>query len=109
MQTVRTFKQFQHSILVFALLSLCPGTAPAQQGHSHETAAQSQLTPSQGALLKVVRENTARFKDVSVAEAEGYSLLFGCVSGPDSGAMGMHFVNLSLVRSEEHTSELQSP
>src|SRR5690242_10095907 len=99
MQTVRTFKQLQHSILVFALLSLCPGTAPAQQGHSHDAAAQSQLKPSQCALLKVVRENTARFKDVSVAEAEGYSLLFGCVSGPDSGAMGMHFVNLSLVAS----------
>ena len=99
MKTVRTFTQFQHSILAFALVSLCPGTTPAQQGHSHETAAQSQLTPSQGALLKVVRDNTARFKDVSVAEAEGYSLLFGCVSGPDSGAMGMHFVNLNLVSS----------
>lgn len=99
MQTVRIVKQFQHSILAFALVGLCPGTTPAQQGHSHETAAQSQLTPSQGALLKIVRENTARFKDVSVAEAEGYSLLFGCVSGPDSGAMGMHFVNLNLVAS----------
>jgi len=30
-----------------------------------------------------------------VAEAEGYSLLFGCVSGPDAGAMGLHYVNLS--------------
>lgn len=99
MKTVRIVKQFRHSILAFALVSLCPGTAPAQQGHSHETAAQSQLTPSQGALLKVVRENTARFQDVSVAQAERYSLLFGCVSGPDSGAMGMHFVNLNLVAS----------
>jgi hypothetical protein len=34
---------------------------------------------------------------VAVAEAEGYHLLFGCVSGPDSGAMGLHYVNLSLV------------
>ena len=29
--------------------------------------------------------------------AEGYALLFGCVSGPDAGAMGLHYVNLSLV------------
>jgi hypothetical protein len=52
-----------------------------------------------GALLSVVRQATARFKDVSVAEAEGYSLQFGCVSGPDSGAMGLHFVNGAIVAS----------
>ena len=44
-----------------------------------------------------VREVTERFKDVNVAEAEGYHLQFGCVSGPDAGAMGMHFVNGPLV------------
>ena len=50
-----------------------------------------------GALIKAVREATERFKDVAVAEQEGYALMFGCVSGPDSGAMGLHYVNLSLV------------
>ena len=50
-----------------------------------------------GALVNVVRDATERFKDVAVAEAEGYALMFGCVSGPDSGAMGLHYVNLSLV------------
>ena len=49
------------------------------------------------ALVRVVRESTERFRDVEVAEAEGYHLLFGCVSGPDSGAMGLHYVNLALV------------
>lgn len=44
-----------------------------------------------------MREATERFHDVSVARAEGYALMFGCVSGPDSGAMGLHFVNLPLV------------
>jgi hypothetical protein len=44
-----------------------------------------------------VREATERFHDVSVAEAEGYVLQFGCVSGSDAGAMGLHFVNASLV------------
>jgi hypothetical protein len=48
-------------------------------------------------LINTVREATERFKDVKVAEAEGYSLMFGCVSGPDSGAMGLHYVNLPLV------------
>ena len=48
-------------------------------------------------LIKTVREATERFKDVRVAEAEGYALMFGCVSGPDFGAMGLHYVNLPLV------------
>ena len=50
-----------------------------------------------GDLITAVRAATERFKDVAVAEAEGYSLMFGCVSGPDYGAMGLHYVNLSLV------------
>jgi hypothetical protein len=48
-------------------------------------------------LVKTVRESTERFKDVAVAEAEGYGLQFGCVSGPDWGAMGLHYVNFPLV------------
>jgi hypothetical protein len=49
------------------------------------------------ALIKTVRESTERFKDVAAAQRAGYGLQFGCVSGPDSGAMGMHFVNFPLV------------
>jgi hypothetical protein len=45
-----------------------------------------------------MRASTERFKDVAVAEAEGYGLLFGCVSGPDYGAMGLRYVNLPLVQ-----------
>jgi hypothetical protein len=62
-----------------------------------------QPTPDQqnkaSALLKIVRDSTERFKDVSVAEAEGYKLQFGCVSGDSEGAMGLHFVNGALVNS----------
>jgi hypothetical protein len=50
-----------------------------------------------GELVRVVREATWRFRDVHQAEAEGYQLLFGCVSGPDDGAMGLHYVNMALV------------
>ena len=59
------------------------------------------MTPRQegkgGALVRTVREATERFQDVEVAKSEGYVLQFGCVSGSDSGAMGMHFVNGKLV------------
>jgi len=98
MKIGRLATQFQHSMMTLVLMGVCPGGALAQDGHSHETTAQpQQLTSAQSALLKTVRENTERFKDVSVAEREGYSLLFGCVSGPDAGAMGLHYVNLPLV------------
>jgi hypothetical protein len=75
----------------------------AQDGHSHIDI--TQPTPQQsrnaGALIKIVRQSTERFKDVTVAEAEGYALQFGCVSGPDSGAMGLHYVNGALVNRGE--------
>jgi len=65
-------------------------------GVSAQGAAHSHGAPT-GDLIKIVREATERFKDVAVAEREGYQLMFGCVSGPDWGAMGLHYVNLSLV------------
>lgn len=48
-------------------------------------------------LVKTVREATARFKDVREAEAADYGLFHGCVSGPEVGAMGIHFANGDLV------------
>ena len=50
-----------------------------------------------GAFVRQVREATERFRDVAVADAAGYKLAFGCVTGDGFGAMGMHFVNMALV------------
>src|SRR5213078_38572 len=50
-----------------------------------------------GALVQAVREATERFRDPAFAGAEGYQPLFGCVSGPERGAMGQHFVNFPFV------------
>jgi hypothetical protein len=76
---------------VFALAAMLPVRGMAQ-GHTSAAAA-----PQTGALVDIVRESTERFKDVAAAEAEGYRPMFGCVSGPDSGAMGIHYVNFPLV------------
>ena len=81
------------AIAVIGAIALWQWPAAAQNGHSHG----SDAAANANALVKVVRDNTERFKDVAVAEAEGYGLQFGCVSGPDSGAMGMHYVNFPLV------------
>jgi hypothetical protein len=67
--------------------------APAPRSADHSS-------PRNGvasALVALVRDASARFRDVTVAEAEGYQLMFGCVSGSEYGAMGLHYVNLSLV------------
>ena len=84
---------FFGSCVAAALASI--GTPSAQKHDQHPVSADASGNPA--ALVKLVREHTERFKDVAVAEAEGYGLQFGCVSGPDSGAMGLHYVNFSLV------------
>ena len=71
---------------------------PRQALGEHADREQSARTkPHAGELVRIVRESTKRFHDVRRAEAEGYHLLFGCVSGPDDGAMGLHYVNMTLV------------
>jgi hypothetical protein len=47
-------------------------------------------------LVQAVRNATAQFTNVNTASAAGYQPLFGCVSGPDQGAMGVHYINLAL-------------
>jgi hypothetical protein len=46
-------------------------------------------------LVQIVRDNTRQFLDVNAAGPAGYGAFLGCVSGPDHGAMGIHYVNLT--------------
>jgi hypothetical protein len=87
-----TVRRFSYAAGLLALVATGSSHAAAQS-HEHTSDAKT----ASGAFVRLVRESTERFKDVSVAEQEGYGLLFGCVSGPDYGAMGMHFVNFPLV------------
>ncbi len=96
-------------MIAFALVNVCFLRAVAQDVHAHAAAAtqdqqtqdqqtqDQQTLDQQSVLLRTVREATERFKDVKVAESEGYHLEFGCVSGDDFGAMGLHYVNDTLV------------
>jgi hypothetical protein len=93
-------KQVRYSMVALTLTTFCAARALAQGGHEHVVTTQHESPDHNNrssALIKIVRESTERFKDVSVAQAEGYVLQFGCVSGSDSGAMGLHFVNGDLV------------
>lgn len=54
--------------------------------------------PDHGAtLIETVRQAASQFKDIEAAKSAGYGLFHGCVSGPQEGAMGVHFVNGDLV------------
>jgi len=64
--------------------------------HDDHGPAQQDLK-NKASLVRIIRESTERFHDVRVAQAEGYALNFGCVSGSDAGAMGLHFVNGALL------------
>jgi len=100
MKTERLAKNWSSILAVTVLTVSAPSLAMAQAAHSHAGPGQELLQDPKskgGALVQTVRDVTERFKDVNVAEAEGYHLAFGCVSGPDAGAMGMHFVNGALV------------
>ena len=91
------------ALLGISLVGAFPREAVGEQARGdhardHGTAAQQgKPKPHAGELVRIVRESTKRFHDINQAKAEGYQLLFGCVSGPDDGAMGMHYVNLQLV------------
>jgi hypothetical protein len=47
-------------------------------------------------LAEAVRQATERFRDVNAAIADGYVQFQGCVSGPEEGAMGVHYSKFSL-------------
>ena len=103
-KTTGALKRLRPILIGISLLGLGVICALAQEGHPHP-GAQAQSSEDKrtdpGALIKIVRESTERFKDVRVAENEGYALMFGCVTGPDSGAMGLHYVNGDILKSNE--------
>jgi hypothetical protein len=102
---METGRLSRHLALVAAIVlvaSAVPARSSAQGHGQHDVAASAQSQTSareRNALVAAVREATARFKNVTSVEGpgQGYELMFGCVSGGDFGAMGLHYVNLSLV------------
>jgi len=83
---------------MYALVSLATSPARAQGVHDHDGVGRGVVNNE---LVKVVRDVTRGFQNAQAAEAAGYTLQFGCVSGSDAGAMGLHYVNGPLVMDGE--------
>src|SRR5262245_30337167 len=76
------------SVSVLCGLVIAAPVFALDAGHPHAVPAR---------LVQIVREATRPFIDVNAAGPAGYSPFLGCVSGPDHGAMGIHYVNGGLV------------
>jgi hypothetical protein len=104
---IRLATPFGYALVsALAIMGGWPLGALAQDHERHTMAAPHQdRTPADkvrdSALVNIVRDATRPFQDPAAAEAEGYALQFGCVSGSDVGAMGIHFVNGPLVNDGE--------
>ena len=102
MKVGRFAAQLKYSLAgVLVLGGLSSLHAGAQHDQAHALMSQHQPSPDQrkqtSAFVRLVRESTERYRDVAVAEADGYALQFGCVSGSDTGAMGLHYVKGAFV------------
>ena len=73
--------------LLMSLVAGAPLLAVGQAPPDHSAPAK---------LVQAVRQATQQYIDVNNA-GPNYIPLFGCVSGPDHGAMGIHYLNLALV------------
>ena len=81
---MKIFRRFMIAMppLVMALLSAGQASHAAQTPQSKSDAS---------TLMEKVRAATWRFKDINAAMAAGFVQGTPCVSGPDAGAMGVHF------------------
>ena len=71
------------------VLTAADDTAPKHTYHA--------LSTIPAKLVELVRLNTQQFLNVDAAKAAGYQPFLGCVTGPDHGAMGLHYVSGALV------------
>jgi hypothetical protein len=98
----RRARPFAHALFAVCVLSTPARPAAAQTHDDHAMptmGSRHKLTPQQNALVKAVRDATKPFAGVTTIAGPGggYELAFGCVSGGDFGAMGLHYVNMSLL------------
>jgi hypothetical protein len=80
--------------------ALQPVTAAPDQHDQH-----AQHMPA--GLIGAVRQATERFRDVRAAIDAGYASLGSCVTGPERGALGVHFGKGELI--EDDTVDAHAP
>ncbi|HSZ62449.1 MAG TPA: hypothetical protein VK828_11660 [Terriglobales bacterium] len=82
------------SLALFGSLFIATPLLASEKPSDHAAAHQAS---QQASLVKLVRAGTRRYVDVNDATAAGYGPFLGCVAGTDHGAMGVHYVNGTLL------------
>jgi hypothetical protein len=101
-------------IASFALAALSGSGAafaadpPAAKGDSAETRVAAVKSRSAAPLVEKVQKATRRYRNINVAIAEGWKPGTPCVSGPNSGAMGVHFVKEDRIDGKVNAEEPES-
>ncbi len=88
--------RFVHATFAAVIAPFIAATGGSAQSNSM----QHNMNAAPG-LVELVRQVTEPFRDVGQAKASGYTEFLGCVSGPQEGAMGVHYVNGRLVMDGE--------
>ncbi|HEU4616635.1 MAG TPA: hypothetical protein VFV10_01270 [Gammaproteobacteria bacterium] len=91
-KTTKTTTRIMSRALAGTLALAAPLAASADE-HDHW---QSHHAEPPAKLVRIVRDATRQFADANAAMGSEYGPFLGCVSGPDHGAMGIHYVNLGL-------------
>ncbi len=96
--------------ICFSLAIPLVAMAVGQPSNSAASQSKNETSP----LIDKVRAATARFKDINVALQEGWTVATPCVSGPDTGAMGVHLVMGSrladgIIRADEPEALIYEP
>ncbi|MGA3224310.1 MAG: hypothetical protein ABSC65_11160 [Acidobacteriaceae bacterium] len=95
-QTTTLLFQSTRCILRLGLLGALTAAGPLLAAGTGAGGSEQEQAAS-STLVQTVRQATERFVDVNAATAAGYAPAFGCVTGPDMGAMGVHYINNALV------------
>jgi hypothetical protein len=85
-----------HFILLCAALLSGVTAAPPARAQS-AMAGMDHDAPVSARLVQTVQDATRKYLNVNNATGAGYAPFLGCVTGPDYGAMGIHYVNGALL------------
>src|SRR5215471_7587380 len=104
MQIQRLGRPMARALAAAFMMSAATGAAYAQGHDDHDSmmmsASPQHLSQQQGALVKAVQNATKKYRFVNDigGPGDGYELVLGCVSGGDFGAMGLHYLNVPLLK-----------
>jgi hypothetical protein len=83
-----------NTVAAITLAASMPVALAQDTGHEGHEGDRPEVSPG---LVRDVRQATEKFQDVAAATAAGYVSDRSCASGPNQGAMGVHYLNKAYI------------